>query len=89
LESAHVGEFLTGTMAEVKAKVPYLPKERKGLHDVIQDEFVPSVPKNSLTRLRQSPKCRLLCARIATKWNAMIVRISRVGNLNIAKQWMI
>ena len=30
LESCHVGEFLTGTLAEVKAKVPYQAKTRRG-----------------------------------------------------------
>ncbi|KAJ7300450.1 hypothetical protein DFH08DRAFT_650074, partial [Mycena albidolilacea] len=38
LESCHVGEFLTGTMAEVKTKVPYRTTTRKGLHDVIDSE---------------------------------------------------
>jgi hypothetical protein len=38
LESCHVGEFLTGTMEEVKAKVPYHSTARKGLHDVIDHE---------------------------------------------------
>jgi hypothetical protein len=38
LESCHVGEFLTGTMAEVKAKVPYHATTRKGLHEVIDNE---------------------------------------------------
>ncbi|KAK7022652.1 hypothetical protein R3P38DRAFT_2485560, partial [Favolaschia claudopus] len=37
LESCHVGEFLTGTMDEVKTKVPYLPQSRKGLHDIMPD----------------------------------------------------
>ncbi|KAJ7301294.1 hypothetical protein DFH08DRAFT_639472, partial [Mycena albidolilacea] len=42
LESCHVGEFLTGTMAEVKAKVPYRPTVRKGLHEVIDcEEYKP------------------------------------------------
>ncbi|KAJ7937701.1 hypothetical protein B0H13DRAFT_2302530 [Mycena leptocephala] len=48
-ESAHVGEFLTGTMAEVKAQVPYVPKQRRGMHDIIadSDDSVPSMPANS------------------------------------------
>ncbi|KAJ7111113.1 hypothetical protein C8R44DRAFT_633493, partial [Mycena epipterygia] len=33
LESCHVGEFLSGTMADIKAKVPYQNKERRGIHD--------------------------------------------------------
>ncbi|KAJ7803649.1 hypothetical protein B0H13DRAFT_1534525, partial [Mycena leptocephala] len=40
LESAHVGEFLTETMAEVKAK----------------DEFVPSVPKDYTDPTQTVPK---------------------------------
>jgi hypothetical protein len=44
LEVAHVGEFLTGTMAEVRAKVPYLPKRRQGMHDIIADDSAPSTP---------------------------------------------
>ncbi|KAK6996784.1 hypothetical protein R3P38DRAFT_2380789, partial [Favolaschia claudopus] len=38
LELCHVGEFLTGNMAEVKARVPYRPKRREGLHDIVWDE---------------------------------------------------
>ncbi|KAJ7305398.1 hypothetical protein DFH08DRAFT_646198, partial [Mycena albidolilacea] len=44
LESCHVGEFLTGTMEEVKAKVPYHSTARKGLHDVIDHEEYKPVP---------------------------------------------
>ncbi|KAJ7450563.1 hypothetical protein FB451DRAFT_961293, partial [Mycena latifolia] len=43
-ESCHVGEFLTGTMAEVKAKFPYHAKNRKGLHDVMVDEVRTAEP---------------------------------------------
>ncbi|KAJ7697001.1 hypothetical protein B0H17DRAFT_928751, partial [Mycena rosella] len=35
LESCHVGEFLTGTMAEVKAKVPYHTKNRRNPTQVL------------------------------------------------------
>ncbi|KAJ7304795.1 hypothetical protein DFH08DRAFT_918689 [Mycena albidolilacea] len=45
LESCHVGEFLTGTMSEVKAKVPYRPTARKGLHEVIESEEYNPVPE--------------------------------------------
>jgi hypothetical protein len=44
LESCHVGEFLTGTMAKIKAKVPYRPTTRKGLHEVIDSEEYNPVP---------------------------------------------
>ncbi|KAJ7318715.1 hypothetical protein DFH08DRAFT_659042, partial [Mycena albidolilacea] len=44
LESSHVGEFLTGTIAEVKAKVPYRNYHKKGLHEVIDDEATQHVP---------------------------------------------
>ncbi|KAJ7106604.1 hypothetical protein C8R44DRAFT_562791, partial [Mycena epipterygia] len=44
LESCHVGEFLTGTMADVKAKVPYQNKSRQGMHDVIFDEVRTATP---------------------------------------------
>ncbi|KAJ7435553.1 hypothetical protein FB451DRAFT_1062493 [Mycena latifolia] len=44
LESCHVGEFLTGMMAEVKAKFPYHAKNRKGLHDVMVDEVRTAKP---------------------------------------------
>ncbi|KAJ7077029.1 hypothetical protein C8R44DRAFT_655281, partial [Mycena epipterygia] len=46
LEACHVGEFLTGTMAEIKAKVPYMNKERRGMHDVIFDEVITAAPIN-------------------------------------------
>ncbi|KAJ7133232.1 hypothetical protein C8R44DRAFT_611025 [Mycena epipterygia] len=46
LEACHVGEFLTGTMAEIKAKVPYMNKERRGMHDVIFDEVMTAAPIN-------------------------------------------
>ncbi|KAJ7862556.1 hypothetical protein B0H13DRAFT_1638610 [Mycena leptocephala] len=43
LESCHVGEFITGTMADVKAKVPYRTTVRKGLHEVIEmEEYKPN-----------------------------------------------
>jgi hypothetical protein len=42
----HVGEFLTGTMAEVRAKVPVHAQHKKGLHDVIEDESMPTIPIN-------------------------------------------
>ncbi|KAJ7156922.1 hypothetical protein C8R43DRAFT_883628 [Mycena crocata] len=38
LEAAHVGEFLTGTLQEVKSKVPYAAKSRRGLHDIVTEE---------------------------------------------------
>ncbi|KAJ7088933.1 hypothetical protein C8R44DRAFT_649222, partial [Mycena epipterygia] len=44
LEACHVGEFLTGTLAEVKAKVPYHNKQRQGLHDVIFNEVMTAAP---------------------------------------------
>ncbi|KAJ7321530.1 hypothetical protein DFH08DRAFT_620641, partial [Mycena albidolilacea] len=44
LESCHIGEFLTGTMEEVKAKVPYHSTKRNGLHDVIDHEEYKPMP---------------------------------------------
>ncbi|KAJ6464413.1 hypothetical protein C8R45DRAFT_789049, partial [Mycena sanguinolenta] len=41
LESCQVGEFLTGTIAEVRAKVPFV-KKSGGIHEI--DEPVPAVP---------------------------------------------
>ncbi|KAJ7476502.1 hypothetical protein FB451DRAFT_1033107, partial [Mycena latifolia] len=56
LESAHVGEFLTGTMAEVKSKVPYFHTARKGLHDVMQDEIRTAVPVRYVDPTQTVPK---------------------------------
>ena len=35
LEGSQVGEFLTGTMSDVKAKVPIEPSRKKGIHAII------------------------------------------------------
>lgn len=39
LEGSHVGEFLSGSMADVRAKVPHVPLGRKGLHDVVMNQL--------------------------------------------------
>ncbi|KAJ7258650.1 hypothetical protein C8J57DRAFT_1234243 [Mycena rebaudengoi] len=38
LESTHVGQFLTGTMEQVPAKVPHFSKRSKRIHDILEDD---------------------------------------------------
>ncbi|KAJ7261554.1 hypothetical protein C8J57DRAFT_1018351, partial [Mycena rebaudengoi] len=38
LESTHIGEFMTGTITDIRAKVPFATSGEKGLHDIISDE---------------------------------------------------
>lgn len=89
LESCHVGEFLTGTMVEVKAKVPYQANARQNLHDVIQDEvrlpilYLFGTP----ILLRRCPFHRLLCAMIVKNPCAEIVRHSKNGGQSSKGQW--
>ncbi|KAJ6612584.1 hypothetical protein B0H10DRAFT_1729210, partial [Mycena sp. CBHHK59/15] len=56
LEVSHVGEFLSGTMAEVRAKVPYHTKSRQGLHDVILDEIPIPLPVRYADPTQTLPK---------------------------------
>ncbi|KAJ7274719.1 hypothetical protein C8J57DRAFT_1004022, partial [Mycena rebaudengoi] len=44
LESTHVGHFQTGTMEQVKAKVPHFSARSKGIHDILEDEDVSGYP---------------------------------------------
>jgi hypothetical protein len=56
LESCHVSEFLTGTMEEVKAKVPYHSTTRNGLHDVIDHEEYKPMPVRYSDPTQTSPE---------------------------------
>ncbi|KAJ7261685.1 hypothetical protein C8J57DRAFT_1071746, partial [Mycena rebaudengoi] len=44
LVSTHVGHFQTGTMEQVKAKVPHFSARSKGIHDILEDEDVSRYP---------------------------------------------
>ncbi|KAJ7292038.1 hypothetical protein C8J57DRAFT_1044520 [Mycena rebaudengoi] len=44
LESIHVGQFLTGTMEQVRAKVPHFSKRSKSIHDILEDDDVSGYP---------------------------------------------
>ncbi|KAJ7267069.1 hypothetical protein C8J57DRAFT_1023160, partial [Mycena rebaudengoi] len=44
LESTHVGQFLTGSMEQIKAKVPHLSRRSKGIHDIVEDDDVAGYP---------------------------------------------
>ncbi|KAJ7254482.1 hypothetical protein C8J57DRAFT_1076227 [Mycena rebaudengoi] len=44
LESTHVGQFLTGSMEQIKAKVPHLSRRSKGIHDIVEDDDVGGYP---------------------------------------------
>jgi hypothetical protein len=74
LEAAHMGEFLTGTMAEVRTKVPYLPKQRQGMHVIIADDSAPSTPAGYTDPTQTVPEApppllRLMVSPfLRTKW---------------------
>ncbi|KAJ7262509.1 hypothetical protein C8J57DRAFT_1436426 [Mycena rebaudengoi] len=44
LESTHIGHFLTGTMEQVRARVPHFSNRSKGIHDILEDEDVSRYP---------------------------------------------
>ncbi|KAJ6622053.1 hypothetical protein B0H10DRAFT_1788709 [Mycena sp. CBHHK59/15] len=56
LKSTHIGEFLTGTMTEIKAKVPYFYQASKGIHDIITDEVPLSIPHKYTDPTQTLPK---------------------------------
>ncbi|EDR04389.1 uncharacterized protein LACBIDRAFT_304619 [Laccaria bicolor S238N-H82] len=45
LEGSHVGEFLTGTMNDIKAKVPIVNSTKQGIHAILKpDDIAPEIP---------------------------------------------
>jgi hypothetical protein len=52
LDSCQMGEFLTGSMDEVKARVPHVPENGnlKGIHTILTDENSVEVPPGISTR---------------------------------------
>ncbi|KAJ7239712.1 hypothetical protein C8J57DRAFT_1245827 [Mycena rebaudengoi] len=45
IESTHIGHFLTGTMEQVRARVPHFSNRSKGIHDILEDEdMLPVTP---------------------------------------------